>query len=87
MFTQNRFSLILRLSPLRSEKASAPRENLHGHRPLESDRKTIDEKQPDHLPAFFEQCQMVVFVADDLGFLGPGIPDLLTELCPPQNTA
>ena len=30
---------------------------------------------------------MVVFVADDLGFLGPGIPDLLTELCPPQDTA
>ena len=30
-----------------------------------------------------EQCQMVVFVADDLGFLGRGIPDLVTELCPP----
>ena len=34
-----------------------------------------------------EQCQMVVFVADDLGFLGPGIPDLVTELCPLQDTA
>ena len=30
---------------------------------------------------------MVVFVADDLGFLGPGIPDLVTELCPLQDTA
>ena len=36
---------------------------------------------------FFEQCQVVVFVADDLGFLGPGNPDLVTELCPPQDTA
>ena len=34
-----------------------------------------------------EQCQMVVLVADDLGFLRPGIPDLVTELCPPQDTA
>ena len=34
-----------------------------------------------------EQCQMVVFVADDLGFWGPGILDLITELCPPQDTA
>ena len=30
---------------------------------------------------------MVVFVADELGFLGPGIPELVTELCPPQDTA
>ena len=30
---------------------------------------------------------MVVFIADDLGFLGPGIPDLVTELYPPQDTA
>ena len=37
--------------------------------------------------ASLEQCQMVVFVADDLGFLWPGIPDLVTELCPPQDTA
>ena len=29
----------------------------------------------------------MVFVADDLGFLGPGIPDLVTELCPPRDTA
>ena len=28
---------------------------------------------------------MVVFVADDLGLLGPGIPDLVTELCPPKT--
>ena len=35
----------------------------------------------------FEQCEVVVFVADDLGFLGPGIPDLMTELCPPRDTA
>ena len=35
----------------------------------------------------FEQCQVVVFIADDLGFLGPGSPDLVTELCPPQDTA
>ena len=34
-----------------------------------------------------KQCQVVVFVADDLGFLGPGIPDLMTELCPPRDTA
>ena len=34
-----------------------------------------------------EQCQMVNFVADALGFLGPGTPDLVTELCPPQDTA
>ena len=32
------------------------------------------------------ECQVVVFVADDLGFLGPWIPDLVTEFCPPQNT-
>ena len=31
--------------------------------------------------------QVVVFIADDLGFLGPGSPDLMTELCPPQDTA
>ena len=37
--------------------------------------------------AFFEQCQVVVFIADDLGFLGPGSPDLMTELCLPQDTA
>ena len=37
--------------------------------------------------ASFEQCQVVVFVADDLGFLGPGIPDLMTKLCPLQDTA
>ena len=30
----------------------------------------------------FEQCQVVVFIADDLGFWGPGSPDLMTELCP-----
>ena len=30
---------------------------------------------------------MVGFVADDLGFWGRGIPDLVTELCPPQDTA
>ena len=30
---------------------------------------------------------MVVFIADDLGRLGPGIPDLVTELCPSQDTA
>ena len=35
----------------------------------------------------FEQCQVVVFIADDLGFLGPGSPDLMTELCPPQDAA
>ena len=35
----------------------------------------------------FKQCQMVVSIADDLGFLGPGVPDLVTELCPPQDTA
>ena len=33
-------------------------------------------------PLFAEQCQVVVFIADDLGFLGPGSPDLMTELCP-----
>ena len=38
-------------------------------------------------PEIFEQCQVVVFIADDLGFLGPGSPDLMTELCPPQDTA
>ena len=27
----------------------------------------------------------MVFVADDLGFLGPGIPDLVTMLCPPKD--
>ena len=31
--------------------------------------------------------KMVCFVADDVGFSGPGIPDLVTELCPPQDTA
>ena len=31
---------------------------------------------------------MVVFVADDLRILGPaGIPDLVTELCGPQDIA
>ena len=34
-----------------------------------------------------EQCQVVVLIADGLGLLGPGGPDLMTELCPPQNTA
>ena len=34
-----------------------------------------------------EQCQVVVFIVDDLGFWGPGSPDLMTELCPPQDTA
>ena len=34
-----------------------------------------------------EQCQMVVVIADVLGFWGPGILDLVTELCPPQDTA
>ena len=32
-----------------------------------------------------EQCQAVVFIVDDLGFCGPGIPDPLTELCQPQE--
>ena len=36
-------------------------------------------------PLAVEQCQVVVFIADDLGFLGPGSPDLMTELCPPQE--
>ena len=35
----------------------------------------------------FDHCQVVVFIADVLGFLGPGSPDLMTELCPPQDTA
>ena len=34
-----------------------------------------------------EQCQVVVFIVDDLGFLGPGSRDLMTELCPPQDNA
>ena len=34
-----------------------------------------------------EQCHVVVFIVDDLGFRGPGTPDSLTELCQPQNTA
>ena len=42
---------------------------------------------PQKLQTVIEQCQMVVFVADDLGFSGPGIPDLVTELCLPQDTA
>ena len=41
------------------------------------------------IPLF--QCPLLeiseVFVADDLGFMGLGIPDLVTELCPPQDTA
>ena len=36
---------------------------------------------------FRAQGQVVVFIADDLGFLGPGSPDLMTELCPPQDNA
>ena len=36
---------------------------------------------------FAEQCQIVVFVTDDFGVLGPVIPDLVTELCQPQDTA
>ena len=36
---------------------------------------------------FVEQCQLVDFVADDLGFVGQRILDLVTELCPPQDTA
>ena len=35
----------------------------------------------------FEQCHMVVFIPDDLRFLGPGIANLVTELCLPQDTA
>ena len=47
------------------------------------------QENPCQKPSFteFEQCQVVVFIADDLGFLGPGSPDLMTELCPPQDTA
>ena len=37
--------------------------------------------------AVSNNAQVVVFIADDLGFLGPGSPDLMTELCPPQDTA
>ena len=33
----------------------------------------------------FEQCQMMVFAAHDLECLWPGIPDLVTELCPLQK--
>ena len=40
-----------------------------------------------NLHAVVEQCQVVVFIADDLGFWGPGSPDLMTKLCPPQDTA
>ena len=62
---------------------------------LSNTRTTILGATPGAIPgidgnpheAFFEQCQVVVFIADDLGFLGPGIPDLVTELCPPQDTA
>ena len=35
----------------------------------------------------FEQWKVAVFVLDDLGFGGPGIPDPLTELCRPKNAA
>ena len=48
----------------------------------------LQEGRPDtpEAPICFEQCQVVVFIVDDLGFLGPGSPDLMTELCPPQDT-
>ena len=32
-------------------------------------------------------AKVVLVVADDSGFLGPGIPDLVTEVCPHQDTA
>ena len=38
-------------------------------------------------PNTLEQCKMVVFVADDFWVLGPRIPDLAIEICPPQETA
>ena len=34
-----------------------------------------------------EQCQVAAFVADDLVFLRPGIPDPPTELCPHSPNA
>ena len=63
--------------------ARAPRTVKKGLRTLHP-RKLEGEIAP---PKMIEQCQMVVFVADDLGFWGPRIPDLVTELCPPQDTA
>ena len=39
------------------------------------------------MPCLLEQCQVVVFVADDLGLLRPETSDLLAELCPSQGTA
>ena len=34
-----------------------------------------------------ELPQVVVFIADDSGLLGPGTPDLVTELCQSQDAA
>ena len=56
------------------------------HNPQITSRKACLRKA-DQKVKKVEQCQVVVFVADDLGFLGPGIPDLVTELCPSQDTA
>ena len=72
-----------------------PKTRVSKHRVLERKRRPFLKRlgtlrfrtQDSSSILAFEQCQMVVFVADDLGFLGPRIPDLVTELCPPQNTA
>ena len=32
------------------------------------------------------QCQVVVFIVDDLGRRGPGTPDPFTDRCQPQKT-
>ena len=58
------------------------------NRPNEAHKQAFTDRERWHVQATsFEQCQVVVFIADDLGFLGPGSPDLMTELCPPQDTA
>ena len=53
----------------------------------ESGRKKFEKCLPAGTGTKIYFSRMVVFVADDLGFLWPGIPKLVTELCLPQNTA
>ena len=75
---------------------SGPGQELNLHLSLQSRSNVILNLWPEKLSSsaiiraaaqIIEQCQVVVFIADDLGFLGPGSPDLMTELCPLQDAA
>ena len=61
--------------------------SYHTYRSLRAKLPNNNLSLSDTLPYLGNSAKWWVFVADDLGRLGPGIPDLVTELCPPQDTA